>query len=148
MYNLIFIKFFLISYILPFLGRSYYFVKFPGNDFVWQSAMETIFIGFLIYLMIYLIRFIVFFIVSIVLLFHSQSINKIFKHNSLILFILFILDNIILLISIKFGIYKIYEFNLFEYAFAMILFSLSISYLPFWLVFGVRNLICLIKNKK
>ena len=148
MYYLIFIIFFLISYILPFGGMSYYFIKFPGNDFVWQSAMETVFIGFLIYLIIYLIRFFVFFIVSIILLFHSQKINKIFKLNSLILFLLFILDNIMLLISIKFGIYKIYESDLFEYAFAMILFSLSITYFPFWLVFGIRNLIHCIKDLK
>ena len=148
MYYLIFIIFFLLSYILPFLGRSYYIIKFPGNDFVWQPAMETLFIGFLLYLMIYLIRFFVFFIVSIVFLFHSKKINKIFKHNSLILFLLFILDNIILLISIKFGIYEIYEFNLFAYAFAMILLSLSITYFPFWLVFGIRNLIHYVKDLK
>ena len=146
MIYLLFAILFVIFYILPYGVLSYSLMKFPGNDFVWQSAAESAIGALLVYIVVCLFRSLFYFVSSMLLLRNSEKINKILKYNFLVFFLLFLLDNIVLIIFISTKLYEPVFFDLFEYILIMILFSFSMSYFPFWLVFGVRNLVCYIKN--
>ena len=134
-------------YLLPFGAMQYSFVKFPpSNVLVWQSTMESVFIAMLIYFVFYIIRLIVLFMVSIYLLRHFDNLKKVFIYNYIILFILFLLDNIIIKVVNFKGVYSVS--SVFDYLFFMLFCSMVIVYFPFWLVFGIRNLIHYIKGLK
>ena len=147
MYYLFFIFFLIMLYLLPFGAIQYSFIKFPPNNvLVWHSAMESVFVAMFIYFAVYVIRFFVSLFVSIYLLRYFDNFKRIFIYNSIVLFVLFLLDNIVIKIVDFRNIYNISSTS--DYLFFMLFCSITIVFFPFWLVFGIRNLIHYIKGLK
>ncbi len=147
MFYYIFASFFIISYLLPFFAMKACIYYMQPSDFLWQSAMAVGFSALLVYMALCIIRCIVYFIISIILLFHSAKLNRSFKYNTLVLFILFFIDNIILICWNTHFSRSSTPFTFFDYGMFVVMFSLVATYFPIWFVFATRNTVCWIMNK-
>ena len=144
MFFLCFIIFLIVSYILPF--ESFHLLWIIFNDNTPDSALAIFIFSTIMYLILYIIRAFFFIILAIISFKFKNSFTILYKYNfltiSLTLIVdLFLYNNLDILLNIdllkSYGIVSFFCFL-----------SLSSTYFPFWLVFGIRNLIHYIKGLK
>lgn len=144
MFFLYFIIFLIAFYILPF--ESFHLLWIIFNDNTPDSAFAIFIFSTIIYLILYIIRIILFIILAILSFKFKNSFMVLYKYNSLTMLLILIVDlflynNLDMLLNIdllkSYGIVTFFCFL-----------SLSATYFPFWLVFGIRNLIHYIKDLK
>lgn len=135
--------FIIISYILPFI--------ICNNLLIWLDKNEPASLGgalfiFLAYIILYVLRFFAFVIVALISFCFKDRFVILYKYNFLILLLLFMID-----IFLYNTLDLFFNADFFKregfIRFAGFL-SLASTYFPFWLVFGIRNLISNIKTLK
>ena len=151
LYNYImgkFIVFFISLYLLPFIMAIVYFNAHPTSDFIWQNSMSTVIGTLIMYFGGVIIRNFIFIIFALISLFYKGKFMKILNNNFFIL---------ISLIFFDFFIYKILVINkvvwvgnirtVEDAGIYILLWTLSAAYFPIWVIYGLHNLFCFVKNK-
>lgn len=139
---ILYLIFLVISYILPFIIPDNIILLLDGDEN--KASMGHAVFWFLIYLLSYLSRFIFFIIVGLITFRFKERFVNIYKYNFLILLMLLFVD-VVLYNTLD----TLLQMDFFKCGGALQFFcflSLSSTYFPFWLVFGVKNLVCYIKN--
>ena len=130
------------SYILPYLICYNLAIWIDKNE---EASLGTVLLLYLSYLLLYVLRFFAFIFMALISFCLKNCFMYLYKYNSLIFLILFIIDMILYnTLDSIFGIdfYKAHGFLLF-----IVFLSFTSTYFPFWLVFGLRNLMHFVKNK-
>lgn len=141
---------FLLIYIFPFLTVILYvnilsFLNPPME--AGFSDLGYVVLGFIIYFIAYIIKTISILIFAVISLFHSEQYKKLLNFNTVIGGILFTMDCLIYVLCFNNSI-SLNKINLREdLIFYIIFFSLSATYFPIWVIYGLHNLFCFVKNK-
>lgn len=141
---------FLLIYIFPFLTVILYvnilsFLNSPME--AGFGDLGYVVLGFIIYFIAYIIKTISILIFAVISLFHSEQYKKILKFNTVIWGILFTMDCLIYVLCFN-NFISLNKINLREdLIFYIIFFSLSATYFPIWVIYGLHNLFCFVKNK-
>lgn len=141
---------FLLIYIFPFLTVILYvnILSFlnPSME-AGFSDLGYVVLGFIIYFIAYIIKTISILIFAVISLFHSEQYKKLLNFNTVIGGILFTMDCLIYVLCFNNSI-SLNKINLREdLIFYIIFFSLSATYFPIWVIYGLHNLFCFVKNK-
>lgn len=143
MFYLIFGVFLIVFNILPFIACRCCINWMAAT--VQPTGMGPIIFLVVIYFLIYILRFFLLLIGSIMSCFLKIDLSKLYKHNSIIMLLLLMLDFFLYnLLGIFFQIDFFKKEGLLRY---YISYSLVATYFPIWLVFWIRNTVYWIKNK-
>lgn len=149
---MLYLKLFLILmifYLLPFTIVGIYlclliFLNPPMDSGFGDMAYFVL--AFILYCLVYFIRTLLLVIIGILSLINYTKYTKILKNNTLILVALIIID----LIMIKFITISSYAYIIPEdgliLLISFLLCTLSGVYLPLWVIYGLRNVVCCIRN--
>ena len=109
-----------------------------------EAGMGTALLLYFSYFLLYILRFFAFIFIALISFCFKNYFIHLYKYNSLIFLVLFIVDTILYnkLDSILGGDFYKTEGFLRYIGFL----SLTSTYFPFWLVFGIRNSVCWIKD--
>ena len=133
--------FLIASCVLPYVLCYNLMIWLDKNE---EAGMGTALLLYFSYFLLYILRFLVFIFIALISFCFKNYFTSIYKYNSLIFLVLFIVDTILYntfdsISSIDFyktgGFLRYIEFL-----------SLTSTYFPFWLVFGIRNSVCWIKD--
>ena len=140
---LFYLIFLIGSYIFPFVACY--------NLIIWLEKNEPPSLGgalliYLLYIILYILRFITFIFIALISFCFKNYFMRLYKYNFLIILLLFIVD--IILYNALDSIFGRDFYETMGFWWAIVFLSLSSTYFPFWLVFGIRNAICFVKELK
>ena len=138
---LFYLVFLMASCTIPYLICYSLITWFDKNE---ETSLLSAVLIFSLYILLYMLRFFAFIFIALISFCFKNYFTSLYKYNSLIFLVLFIVD--IILCHILDPLLGTNYFKT-EGFFCYIGFlSLTSTYFPFWLVFGIRNSVCWIKD--